>query len=416
MSTVHRISGVALVLLVVTATVTVQGALPVTALAETNSADTATEITACQEIETPGTYVLTEDITTSAETCFTVSADDVTIDGNGHEIAADGWDTDETAIVAEGVTNVTVRDVRFRNWGGAVRFQDVDGEIRNVTAGLAETTRDGDDDILLEGDSTVTVADSDLEQLLVKTLLGPVDLHARNNTIESGLSLSGATGVVENNTIDRASLGTYTHDIVFRHNDVVAEGLTVRGGDNITVAQNHIQGTTANGDAVTLENVGEDFELVRNVIEDAPNGVGVSGNEGALTVVANNIRNTSTGIQLADVETEDRQPSVCGRTEWVPNVSIHQNAIDTTGGTGVDNQVDGWVDASRNYWGSSDGPSSRDSATLLDPVTGQPADGDGAAVSVWPDHPAYTNVHFDEALAEPSEAVPTTDEVGVQTS
>ncbi|WP_440990536.1 hypothetical protein [Haloarchaeobius baliensis] len=415
MSKVHRISGVALVLLVATATVTVQGALPVTALADTNSAETPTEIAACQEITSAGTYVLTEDITTSAETCVNVSADDVTIDGNGHEIATDGWDTGPTAIVAEDVTNVTVRDVGFRNWDDAIRFQDTDGEIRNVTAGLADSDRGGTDSILLKGEGTVTVVDSDLEQLLVKTLLGPVDLHARNNTVESGLSLSGATGVVENNTIDRASLGTYTHDVVFRHNDVVEAGLTVRGGDNITVTENHIQGPTANDDAVTLVNVGENFELTRNVVEDASHGVRISGNEGSITVAANDVRNTTTGILVENVETDDRQPTRCDRSAWVSDVDIHGNAISTTGGLGIDNRADGWVDADRNYWGSSDGPSSPGSTTLMDPVTGQPADGSGAAVSTWESHPAYTNVHFHDALAQEPEPVPTTDEVGVQT-
>lgn len=421
----RRTGAVLLVLVVVLSTAAAQGVFAVTAFGSTNTntntstAQTANTLAECQEINSSGTYVLGDDMTTSNSTCFEFSADDVTIDGNGHEIQASSWESGSTAVVAEDQENVTVRDVGFQNWGEAVRFNTVDGQIQNVTTRPTDADSGEPTDILLKGKSNVTVADSHVDYLLVKTILGPVDLHATNNTIESGLSLNGATGTVENNTMPSAQLGTGTHDIVFRYNDVTDGGLTVRGGDNITITRNHISGPTANDDAVTLVNVGENFHLAGNVLENATNGVRISGNEGSIFVRENHIDEVSTGILIENVGTAERKNATelgCGFTQQVTNISIHQNAITPTGTLGIDNQADGWVDATRNYWGDSDGPSSPNSTTLQDPVTGRSADGGGAAVSVWDENPDYTNVHFDTPLRQSHAGVPNADEVGRQTA
>lgn len=86
-------------------------------------------------IGTAGCYVLTGNVTDAdADPLILVSASDVTIDGQGYTV--DGVDrgsaiaTDDTLSQS----NVTVRDVRLRDWGDGVTFnRTTDGVVRNVT-------------------------------------------------------------------------------------------------------------------------------------------------------------------------------------------------------------------------------------------------------------------------------------------
>jgi len=65
------------------------------------SASAATSINACQTISVPGEYVLTANVTSNA-TCFEVTADDVTIDGDGYSITGSG-PNDGNGVNADGV-------------------------------------------------------------------------------------------------------------------------------------------------------------------------------------------------------------------------------------------------------------------------------------------------------------------------
>ncbi|QLG28519.1 hypothetical protein HUG10_13580 [Halorarum halophilum] len=62
---------------------------------------------------------------------------------------------------------------------------------------------------------------------------------------------------------------------------------------------------------------------------------------------------------------------------------------------GILNHDDDMVNATNNYWGASDGPSSPDGENVTDPVTGEPANGSGMPVS--------EGVHFDPYLEQPPE-------------
>ncbi|MEN6343088.1 MAG: NosD domain-containing protein [Methanospirillum sp.] len=70
-------------------------------------------------IASPGSYVLTNDIVNSGQlTCIEIRASDVVFDGAGHLI--DGKDIEGSTGISvyapEGARNVTVRDVRIRDW------------------------------------------------------------------------------------------------------------------------------------------------------------------------------------------------------------------------------------------------------------------------------------------------------------
>ena len=74
-------------------------------------------------ISGPGLYVLKNDIVNSAQTeCIEIAASDVVFDGGGHLV--DGMGTDNTIGIYVGTTpgarNVTVRNVRVRDWGYGV--------------------------------------------------------------------------------------------------------------------------------------------------------------------------------------------------------------------------------------------------------------------------------------------------------
>ncbi|WP_175529405.1 right-handed parallel beta-helix repeat-containing protein [Natronorubrum texcoconense] len=96
--------------------------------------DDPIDVDACTVIDTPGAYVLTDDLVGS-ETCLEIVADDVVLNGMGHTV--DGVDVDEDAtqygLVVEEADNVVVRDLTVSNWDVGLLFNDAnDGELSTV--------------------------------------------------------------------------------------------------------------------------------------------------------------------------------------------------------------------------------------------------------------------------------------------
>jgi len=76
---------------------------------------TGTNISTCQTLNIPGeTYVLTSDITTSGD-CFIITADGITLHGDGHKIIGDGTGIGVDVISSTGVTvqNLDVSNFNF---------------------------------------------------------------------------------------------------------------------------------------------------------------------------------------------------------------------------------------------------------------------------------------------------------------
>lgn len=92
----------------------------------------------------------------------------------------------------------------------------------------------------------------------------------------------------------------------------------------------------------------------------------------------------------------DREDGELGSAE------IDDSVIAENGELGIDNEMTTVVNATGNYWGASDGPSSADDedAPFTDPVTGEPADGSGDEVSEHPENSGQSNVHFDPFLSD----------------
>jgi nitrous oxidase accessory protein NosD len=98
------------------------------------------EIDECTTITEPGRYVLVTDLATRSDSCLDVAASDVVLDGGGHRldgalaygsvgvfVAPDDGSSDR-------LENVTVRNLRVRDWVFGVEFDGVTGvEVVDVT-------------------------------------------------------------------------------------------------------------------------------------------------------------------------------------------------------------------------------------------------------------------------------------------
>jgi nitrous oxidase accessory protein NosD len=77
------------------------------------------DITSCQIISAPGNYRLTSDILNpTATNCIEITADDVTLDGQGHTIDGNGSGTYGIYISRASAydTNITIKNCTVRNW------------------------------------------------------------------------------------------------------------------------------------------------------------------------------------------------------------------------------------------------------------------------------------------------------------
>ncbi|WP_224268404.1 right-handed parallel beta-helix repeat-containing protein [Haloprofundus salinisoli] len=106
----------------------------------------ATPVGDCTELDEPGRYELTQDLTTDAGQCLVVSANDVVVDGGGHAVRGEGRFGTAGVVVGSWerqTRNVTVRNLTVANWDDSVRATRVsnlrvDGVVtRESRVGLA---------------------------------------------------------------------------------------------------------------------------------------------------------------------------------------------------------------------------------------------------------------------------------------
>ncbi|WP_135827176.1 right-handed parallel beta-helix repeat-containing protein [Halorussus ruber] len=94
-------------------------------------------IDSCTTIDQSGTYVLTKDIENGGKTpisksCITITADDVTFDGDGHRI--DGRGVSHTkAIAVKDAEGVTVENVEVNDWHAGLLVKQGSATLQNVT-------------------------------------------------------------------------------------------------------------------------------------------------------------------------------------------------------------------------------------------------------------------------------------------
>jgi PGF-CTERM protein len=193
-------------------------------------------------------------------------------------------------------------------------------------------------------------------------------LAVRDNIVEpganNGIVLEGGTGEnqtviwnVSNNEIDNPNTGIQLNKIKMRDG----------GSYNVAVEDN----TVTNASTVSL---GIDPET----------GSGAQEQSGTVTVEGNNLSSEATTVQI--------------ESGPVSGIDLSNNRFDANS-WGVENlnTTAGYVNATDNYWGASDGPGSP--GPLEDPVTGTLADGSGSNVTERGS--GVSNVHFDPYLTSP---------------
>ena len=134
--------------------------------------------------------------------------------------------------------------------------------------------------------------------------------------------------------------------------------------------------------------------LERNTITDNGRGVYLDAEAGRVAVVENTIVRNNAGVYVWPVSS----------SETDPEYDLHRNHLDNDRYGVLNRDRSLVVNATGNYWGAADGPSSRTEA-LEDPETGALADGSGDAISRG-DEEGVSNVRFDPFLKAPPSAAP----------
>ena len=177
-------------------------------------------------------------------------------------------------------------------------------------------------------------------------------------------------------------------------------GVALIGTDGTTIRRNDLSGgfigaLVLNDDPTAA--TATVARLERNTVTDSWRGVYLDAEAGRVAVVENTIVRNEVGVSIPGF--------FFSSSETDPQYDIHRNHLDNDR-YGVENDRRGFVvDATNNYWGAADGPSSPRTETLKDPETGALADGSGDAVSRG-ENPGVSNVRFDPFLEAPPSAAP----------
>ncbi len=91
-------------------------------------------INSCGKINQPGTYTLTTDISNISDTCFIIATSSVTIDGNGHQVAAVSGNASYAVTATSSVVNggsaqtgITISNITFSTFAGGINANGNNG-------------------------------------------------------------------------------------------------------------------------------------------------------------------------------------------------------------------------------------------------------------------------------------------------
>ncbi|WP_276253233.1 CARDB domain-containing protein [Halomontanus rarus] len=214
-------------------------------------------------IDESGEYVLADDLS-SSETAIEITADDVTLDGNGHSVVGNSPGEYEDGIGVSGGSNVTVTNLTVSGWDArneyttefGLLFDSVDGgTVSNVTA-----TGNGDGLVFSGGSENTLVGSTAVEN----NDSGVVFYGTSNTTVtslnassngEHGLFLDGANDntVTSLNASSNGERGLYLQDA--DDNSITSlnassngdRGLYLNSADNTTVTQSEFRGNDDEG-------------------------------------------------------------------------------------------------------------------------------------------------------------------------
>ena len=387
--------------------------------------------------------------------CLSIRASDVTLDGDGHSVRAIGEEENYvgTAISVGAdstLRNVSIRDMTFVSDYQNVRYEDVvGGQLTNVSSKRPESGSDLG--IIIRNSQEITVRESTLftgarisgentERIAIvnNTLSDDIVVEANESTVRNNvfigetngnLRITGSHNLVADNRFERGLYPTTTIEVAGRDSAVLnnsfdtPETAVTVTGRNHTIAGNDVEyrlphvytrGIDLEGYNHTVENnriTGDDIvgiDISGGAHEIAHNDVDIDSGDstgilvGPLSGPVSVHHNTIDGYRVV----HRKDPEVCVPNPESNTVNLHENTFIPYDGelwsgeprgehATVLNENDGTViNATNNYWGVADGPSSFQGRNVTDPVTGEPADGSGGEVS--------EGVHFDPWLDQPT--------------
>ena len=341
-----------------------------------NAADSH-EISECTVIDESGHYTVTNNITNeSADVCIAITAADVTLDGDGHTV--DGVDGNGTGVRVYGpeMTNVTVREVSVTGFERGVRVYEsagalVDSTVENNSGPGIDVRRVDNYEFTFAGNDISNNGDHGVSSIFSHLVLTDNRIVGNDGNGFSATDswVRSSDNVIENNDghgISTSWGGVESSDDVIANNS----GHGIMTQDYATIDGSTIR--NSGGDGVHLETV---FEVKPSTLSMTDSDV---------------VGNAGYGVHI------DRLEGELGSAE------IDDSVIAENGELGINNEMTTVVNATGNYWGASDGPSSAndEDAPFTDPVTGEPADGSGDEVSEHPENSGQSNVHFDPFLSD----------------
>lgn len=214
-----------------------------------------TDIDSCRELGIVGTtYTLQNDITTNG-TCFTITADNITLDGNGFSISGNG---SGNGVDATGRVNLTIKNLNISNFGGGIYFNSVSNSlIFNNIANLNNQT--GISLFLVSNNNIVenSTTNSNSEEGIY--LVASSDNILKNNNVNSNnlagirLSSSSNNNVFTNNIVNSNGnfgiLLTISSNNTIHNNTVNStsnEGIRFGGDSNNNIVSNNYIGSSSN--------------------------------------------------------------------------------------------------------------------------------------------------------------------------
>ncbi len=211
----------------------------------------------CKTLTTAGqTYSLGQNVSISGSTCFTISAQNITLNCNGYSIT--GNNSTSTYGVYSTQFNTTIKNCQIRNFSYGIMFEGSSSSSRiinntiNVTASSSRAiSMEPSPSALIENNTLSSISYPFYES-------NSNDTRFNNNNVSGGgyvFICNGLRSTVSNNRINTTGLmgidigcGS-THSINVTNNTIIAtasgeEGITVNGGSNVSI---DCQGATITG-------------------------------------------------------------------------------------------------------------------------------------------------------------------------
>lgn len=280
-----------------------------------------TPITDCGEINTPGAYILVNDISATG-TCITVTASTVTIDGDGYTITGDNG-VGDYGIFADTVSTLVVENIDIEVFGVGIYLNGVSGSVITQTD-INQMTRYG---IYAEGVTELTVTGGNIDN----TTAGVSDdgygiyfLDASDNYVtgtnfssnsNAGIKIRGdsSSNEISNNifTSDYYSVSIdacdyndvdgcedFIIDTVIQENGMISPsqgGIELSNTNDSDINNNEISGTNI---SVYLNEISSSNSITENTITSFGTGVYIEDSSEDNTINGNTFTTGNTGVYI----------------------------------------------------------------------------------------------------------------------